>query len=429
MRSTRPFRSAQTDSSVKDAEMAHAIRAVKKILDSISDVTTQEQPAIISGKSHVMGFCSNIILDATKEDFMQESQSSSSSSSTNDSSSDESHDGRKSSKRRKIREKRRRKKQETQSKHKKRKHKKAKKSGRKTEVHADTDGSGSESGSDDKDENEISNQMKSIKIQKNHRHKIILDPTSEADGDDEREDTLKKMPEADQPCSSRDAYPPSGGVTGAKRKLSGDVAKEAESRRHFPFPFTKIPYKIRSTKQKRKEKKRAIHQARFFLDDQAREDYTPRNCKDERNKHKIYSSSSRSLTPSTGEETSGGRKNDSFSTVYDSLSSSHAEEEEENKVLQKHSVEGEEEEENDDQQENRNEEANNEEKQGEEEGGTGQKKKKKKKKKEEKEEEEKRKRQEELEEKEKKKEEEKREEEERRKREKREKKRQGRERE
>ena len=56
MRSTRPFRSAHTDSSVKDAEMAHAIRAVKKILDSISDVTTQEQPAIISGKSHVMGF-------------------------------------------------------------------------------------------------------------------------------------------------------------------------------------------------------------------------------------------------------------------------------------------------------------------------------------------------------------------------------------
>ena len=61
MRSTRAFRSTHTDSSVKDAEMAHAIRAVKKILDSISDADRQEQPAIISGKSHIMGFCSSII--------------------------------------------------------------------------------------------------------------------------------------------------------------------------------------------------------------------------------------------------------------------------------------------------------------------------------------------------------------------------------
>ena len=103
LHTTRAFKSSHNEQSIKDTEMAHAIRAVKKILDSISDVdATTSEPAIITGKAHVMGFCSSLILEATKEDFLQES---SSPSTTTSSSSDESCTRVKSAKRRRKRKK------------------------------------------------------------------------------------------------------------------------------------------------------------------------------------------------------------------------------------------------------------------------------------------------------------------------------------
>ena len=184
LRTTRAFRSSHSDQSIKDAEMSHAVRAVKKILDSISDTnaSTSDQPTIVTGKAHVIGFCSSIILDATKEDFFQESQSSSS---TTTDSSDESHSDQAASvRKKKTEEKRRRRRKEQETRHKKRKQKKRKrkKEGRKIEEtdeedkHTDGSGSGSGSGSDDEDEGRITEKIKSINIKSNHRHKIILKP-------------------------------------------------------------------------------------------------------------------------------------------------------------------------------------------------------------------------------------------------------------
>ena len=272
LRTTRAFRSSHSDQSIKDAEMSHAIRAVKKILDSISDTnaSTSDQPTIVTGKAHVIGFCSSIILDATREDFFQESQSSSS---TTTDSSDESHSDQAASvRKKKTEEKRRRRRKEQETRHKKRKQKKRKrkKEGRKIEEtdeedkHTDGSGSGSGSGSDDEDEGRITEKIKSINIKSNHRHKIIF-PTSEADGDDEGEDDSNRFPRADQPCTSQDAYPPSGDVVGVKRKLDAKTDESEDSKENEENQF-RFPFKMKTPKQKKDEKRQAVKEARYFLD-------------------------------------------------------------------------------------------------------------------------------------------------------------------
>ena len=156
MRTTRAFRSAHSEQAIKDSEMAHAVRAVKKILDSISDTneSRSEQPIITTAKSEVMGFCSSIILNSTKDDFLHEENCSSSSTTTN--SDDDSQDERKSGKRKAKRKLRRKKKKaearareererESQRKKETKNEKKRKKEEKKTKKDRHTDKSSDES--------------------------------------------------------------------------------------------------------------------------------------------------------------------------------------------------------------------------------------------------------------------------------------------